>query len=127
MNKIDNDRSHLARDAFRDADTDLIPDVSRLILRSDEMVLQARRAAATPEPDTLVDLVPLAWTMIPRFALGTAALVAISLGSTWFSETVSPTTDSTYELENLILGSESSSGGSDMLLNAITEREANDG
>jgi hypothetical protein len=120
-------RDDLTRNVFRDADTDLTPDVSRLLSRTDELMARAARGESTQKPDALIDLVPLAWTMIPRFALGAALLVVVSVGWSWVGETVVSTTDSTLQLESLILGGESSNSGSDLLLDAMVNQENSDG
>jgi len=127
MNRNENDQTDLTRNAFRDADGDSAPDVSRLLQRSGELVARAGREEQQSRPDTLIDLVPLAWKMIPRFALGAAVLVAVSVGWAWLGESGAPIETANREVESLILSGESSSGGSDLLLNAIVGRENSDG
>jgi len=127
MKRNKNGRTDLTRNVFRDADGDRSPDISRLLQRTEELVARAARDERPNRPDVLIDLVPLAWNMIPRFALGAAVLVAVSVGWSWVGESGVTIENPNREVENLILGGEGSSGGSDLLLNAIAGREGSDG
>lgn len=118
--------AEITRQAFRRAASDLDPNVSGVMDAVPAMLAEARRRRAIEEPGgTMSFIVPVARRAIPRLAA--AAVVLVALATFVGSRDTSVSVAGTAELDRLILTGEANHSVSDVLLEAITRRENDNG
>jgi len=124
MKKID--RREMARGALRRAAGEDEPDVGRIVDVVPAMLAEARRRrVAESHVDAISAVVPLARRLIPGLAAAAALLVLVATFAGL--QDTSSSVRGTAGFDGLVLTGEVSGDGSDVLLEAMTERRSDDG
>jgi hypothetical protein len=116
----------LARQVLRKAAGQIEPDVSRIVAAVPEIMAEARRRRARETQAAPLDaLALLARRAIPRLAAAAAVLI-LAAGILGLRDTPA-TADTTTGVDGYLLTGELSQGVSDLLLEAMAEKENGNG
>jgi hypothetical protein len=119
-------KNEITRQAFRRAAGDAVPDASKLVDAVPEIMHEARRRQALARPvDPISAIIPLARRAIP--AMATAAVLLAVVASIVGMRDSGGTADQTTGLDALILTGQVNGEVSDVLLEALTDVENDNG